>query len=528
MRQDGLTDVEQEIVALLTSGRALMWMVTREELRGIASLVRVGAKMQRAVASWDGADQWRVHAGEIPELKSGEAGAILSQIEKSSTPAIFILKDFHAFTSGSQGLGIVRKLRNLSRTLGPKRQSLMILTPSAELPQELRDDCSLFDFPLPTVHELRAALDEFLDATGDTGSLSKPLRDKLAASAAGLSLNEAKVAFAKARHLSNLRKRKLDEEAVGHVLAEKARIVRATGGLEFYTTQVAMSGVGGLWALKDWLAKRERAFGPSARDYGLRKPKGVLVFGIPGTGKSLVCKAVASLWRWPLVRLDVGAVFGPLVGQSEENMRNAVRIVEAIAPCVLWLDEVEKAFGQGDGGINPVHARVFGAFLTWMQEKSGDVFVVATANQVEALPLEFTRKGRFDEVFFVDLPSAEEREEILRVHLAARRPILSPYEDGMAALVSAGESYTGAEIEAAIDEAMYNAFNDGERDFTSQDVLEALRTIKPLASSRPEEVQRLRTWVQEGRARPASEVPEAPSEVARPMTGTRFDRAGGR
>jgi AAA+ superfamily predicted ATPase len=499
-----------------------MWLVTREELRAIGALGHVAEATNRGLASWDQADQWHVEAGTMPDLKPGEAGAILAQIERSSGPGLFVLKDFHAFTQGQQGAGLVRKLRNLSRTLGPKQQAIVVLTPSAELPPELRDDCNLYDFPLPTVRELRDALATFVTDVGDESPPPAPLQAKLAAAAAGLTLNEAKVTFAKARYLRGGR---LDEEAVAHVLSEKARIIKATGALEFHASDVTMESVGGLWALKDWLAKRERAFGPTARDYRLRRPRGVLVFGIPGTGKSLICKAVASLWRWPLVRLDVGAVFGPLVGQSEENMRTATRVVEAIAPCVLWLDEVEKAFGQGDAGLNPVHARVFGAFLTWMQEKQGDVFVVATANQIEALPLEFTRKGRFDEVFFVDLPTEPEREEILRVHLKARRPILSPYEDGMPALASASDSYTGAEIEAAIDEAMYNAFGEEERDFTSQDILAALGSIKPLAAARPEEVDRLRAWVQDGRARAASDVPEAPSEVARPMPGTRFDRA---
>lgn len=522
MRHFNLTDTEQELLALFSSGRALMWLVTREELRGLGSLGRVAEAMGRLIASWDQADQWRVPAGNLPELKPGEPGAILAQIERSSSPALFVLKDFHHFTTGPAGAGVVRKLRNLSRTLGPKQQAIVILTPSPDLPLELRDDCNVFHFPLPTVRELRAALDDYLKADQDARSVPPPVREKLAAAAAGLSLNEAKVAFAKARYLRNGR---LDEEAVGHVLAEKARVIKATGALEFHASGVTMDSVGGLWALKDWLAKREKAFGPAARDYRLSRPRGVLVFGIPGTGKSLVCKAVSSLWRWPLVRLDVGAVFGPLVGQSEENMRNAIRVVEAIAPCVLWLDEIEKAFGQGDAGLNPVHARVFGAFLTWMQEKEGDVFVVATANQVEALPLEFTRKGRFDEVFFVDLPSAKEREEIFRVHLGMRRPILTPYEGGLSSLVNASESYTGAEIEAAIDEAMYNAFSDDERDFTTQDILDALKTIKPLAQARPDEVERLRAWVQDGRARLANVLPEAPSDVARPLPGSRFDRA---
>ena len=533
MATSTLSSAEQEILALLSAFRSLMWLVTREEERAIQSLVRVGEAKGMAVVSWDTADQWKTHRGEVPDLRSGDAGAVLTQIERCSAPAIFVLKDYHvAVQSREQGAGIVRKLRNLSRALGVKQQAIVILTYLAELPPELRDDCHLFDFPLPTVRELRGALDEFLSGVNEQPpDRRSPIPDKLARAAAGLTVNEARVAFGKARYLQGQSRRNpppfgANEEAVPLVLEEKARVVRSSGALEFQSSHIEMSSVGGLWALKDWLAKRERAFGPSARDYRLPRPRGVLVFGIPGTGKSLVCKAVASLWRWPLVRLDVGAVFGSLVGQSEENMRQAIRVVEAIAPCVLWVDEVEKAFGQASVGGHAVHANVFGAFLTWMQEKRGDVFVVATANQIKALPMEFSRKGRFDEVFFVDLPNDEEREEILRVHLSARRPVITEYEMSLPALVSGSEDYTGAEIEAGIDEAMYDAFYDQERDFTAGDVLSALQRIKALAASQPEEVEELRKWVTEGRARSASEIPQAPAEVAKPMAG-RFGRAGG-
>jgi SpoVK/Ycf46/Vps4 family AAA+-type ATPase len=528
MNLNGLSDAEREIVALLSSYRCLMWLVTREEERALQSLTQVGERKGCAVVSWDLADQWQTHGGVVAELRPGDAGAVLNQIERCNEPALFILKDYHvALQSREQGAGLVRKLRNLSRKLGVKQQLIVILTHTAELPPELRDDCHLVDFPLPTARELRVDLDSFLTQIKESPTDSRSaIPEKLARAAAGLTLNEARVAFAKARFLQLQSRRDppplgSNEEAVPLVLEEKARTIRASGALEFQSSRVTMSSVGGLWALRDWLSKRERAFGATARDYRLTRPRGVLVFGIPGTGKSLVCKAVAALWRWPLVRLDVGAVFGSLVGQSEENMRQVIRIVEAVAPCVLWVDEVEKAFGQASG--HAVHASVFGAFLTWMQEKRGDVFVVATANEVEALPMEFSRKGRFDEVFFVDLPNDAEREEILRIHLAARRPIITEFELSLPALVEATKDYTGAEIEAALDEAMYDAFYDGEREFTAADILGAVSRIKALAASRPEEVERLRSWVKEGKARSASEMP---AEVAKPMTG-RFGRAGG-
>jgi len=267
-----------------------------------------------------------------------------------------------------------------------------------------------------------------------------------------------------------------------------------------------MASVGGLGRLKEWLNLREIAFGQEARDYGLPAPKGLALIGIPGTGKSLSAKMIASLWQLPLIRMDVGALFGGLVGQSEENVRRALALAETISPCVLWIDEMEKALSTGSSsGDSGTSMRVFGSLLSWMQDKKKPVFVVATANDVGKLPPELLRRGRFDEIFFLDLPTTEERKEIFAVHLRKRKRKVGAYD--LQRLAAASEGYVGAEIEQAVIDAMYVAFNDTsqpKRDFTTEDVLSAIGRQVPMSQSQRENINYLRQWLQDGRAVSAS------------------------
>jgi SpoVK/Ycf46/Vps4 family AAA+-type ATPase len=275
--------------------------------------------------------------------------------------------------------------------------------------------------------------------------------------------------------------------------------------------------VGGLAVLKDWLRLRERAFTEEARDYGLPAPKGIALIGIPGTGKSLTAKMIADLWHLPLLRLDVGALFGSLVGESEERTRRALSLAETIAPCILWVDEIEKAFafGSGDAGTSQ---RVFAHLLTWMQDKTSPCFVVATANNIAALPPELLRKGRFDEIFFLDLPSTPERREIFSVHLKKRKCVPADYDLDLLARES--EGYVGAEIEQTVIDAMYLAFNEEMRRVTTSDILACIRKQVPLSISQRETVALLRAYLAEGRAvsasRPATrqEIPACRKTIA--------------
>jgi SpoVK/Ycf46/Vps4 family AAA+-type ATPase len=311
----------------------------------------------------------------------------------------------------------------------------------------------------------------------------------------------------------------LDDQDIDLVTQEKKQIIRESEALEFYAATETPDDVGGLGVLKEWLRLRERAFTQEARAYGLPAPKGMALIGIPGTGKSLTAKMVGGLWRLPLLRLDIGALFGSLVGESEERTRRALKLAETVAPCVIWIDEMEKGLAHGglDSGTS---TRVFGTILTWMQEKTAPCFVVATANDIASLPPELLRKGRFDEVFFLDLPTLKERQEIFAVHLRKRNRLPQDFDIQRLARESGG--YVGAEIEQAVIDAMYVGFNEG-REFTTDDVSAALRRQVPLSVSQREIVEALRDWLREGRAQSASfqETREAeqqfvPLELAKP------------
>jgi SpoVK/Ycf46/Vps4 family AAA+-type ATPase len=265
-----------------------------------------------------------------------------------------------------------------------------------------------------------------------------------------------------------------------------------------------MADVGGLDLLKGWLSTRSGAFSAKARDFGLPEPKGLLLLGVQGCGKSLTAKAIASAWRLPMLRLDVGAIMNAYIGSSEENMRKAIHIAESLAPCILWLDEIEKGFESAGGGTpsgdSGTSARVFATFLTWLQEKTKPVFVIATANSIDRLPPEMLRKGRFDEIFFVDLPSRQEREEIFAIHLSRRGRDPSRFD--LAALGEKSEGLSGAEIEAVTVEGLWRAYPE-ERDLAQADLTDALRDTVPLSRTMAESIDSLRAWAR-SRARPAS------------------------
>jgi len=331
-------------------------------------------------------------------------------------------------------------------------------------------------------------------------SISGSIREHLVKSALGLTSCQAGRVFFKC--ITN--RGKLNEYSIEEILEEKKIIIGEIPALKFFPVIENMSAIGGLGELKTWIKKREKSFTREAKEYGLSIPKGLFLMGIPGTGKSLVAKAIAGSWKMPLLRLDIGAIFGGLVGQSEENIRTAISISETIAPCILWIDEIEKGlFGQSNySGDSGVTARVTSTLLTWMQEKTKPVFIVATANDIKGFSPEEIRMGRFDSVFFLDLPDMEERKEIFKVHLEKRRPIIRHYDTGY--LASITEGYTGAEIEQAIIEAMHNAFYENGRDFIQKDIENVIEEFIPSSEMMKEKIQSLREWVKYNRIRSAS------------------------
>ena len=466
--------------------------------------------------TWDAADyfQWLTTSNTTPPVARDPLTA-LEQVDKfdANASAIFLFKDFHDLWSNAQ---VKRKLRSLVQRLKFTKKSLIITTHVAKVPEELKDEAVIINYPLPDVDQLSEVLNRLVQTPGVRVNLTPLGREKLVQAALGLTSSQAQRVFARAIVIDG----SLDDRDIELVTEEKKQIIRESEALEFHPATESMDNIGGLASLKDWLRLRESAFTNKAREYGLPSPKGIALIGIPGTGKSLTAKMIGGLWRLPLLRLDVGSLFGSLVGESEERTRRALRLAETIAPCILWIDEMEKALAHGglDSGTS---TRVFGSILTWMQEKSSPVFVVATANDISSLPPELLRRGRFDEIFFLDLPSYAERMEIFAVHLRKRRRLPQDYD--LRELAARSDGYVGSEIEQAVIDAMYVGFNDQVREFTTQDILGALARQVPLSVSQRETVDSLRAWLKEGRAISASQPTD--TLQAEPSPQIRLDLA---
>jgi AAA+ superfamily predicted ATPase len=485
---------EQQLELYLRARCTLLVLMTPEEDRAVQAVLHVCEQLRRPCLSWDLADHFQPLTPGAAVPAAREPLAALEQIDKEGD-GIFVLRDFHECWNNAQ---VKRKLRGVAQRLRFTRKSILITTPAGKLPEELKDDAVVLYLPPPGPPELEVVLDRLTKTPGVRVALTEPGREKLIQAALGLTASQAQRVFAKAIVADGV----LDDADVDLVTEEKRQIIRESEALEYYPVTHTMADVGGLDVLKRWLRLRERAFTREAREYGLPAPKGIGLIGIPGTGKSLVAKMAAGAWRLPLFRLDAGALFGSLIGESEERTRRALRLAEATAPSLLWVDEIEKALAHGglDSGTSN---RVFASVLTWMQEKTAPVFVIATANTIEQLPPELLRKGRFDEIFFLDLPTLAERREILNVHLNKRQR--SPGDFDVDRLARESEGYVGAELEQAVIDAMYVGFGAG-REFTTDDVSAALKRQVPLSVSQRETISALRGWLREGRAQSASEA----------------------
>ncbi|MDF2568819.1 MAG: ftsH 4 [Sporomusa sp.] len=476
----------------------LIVIVTPEEQRAIEHVKSVCEQKNRTCLSWDVADGFVVLTGRTSlDLKCRDPLVALDLMEKTgmdNAGDIFVCKDFHDFWSNPP---VRRKLRSVVQRLTQTRTSIVITTPTGQIPDELQDEAVVIHLRRPNGEELDGVLDSLLKGANVKMNLTDIGREKVVQAAMGMTAGQARRVFSKAIVTCGC----LDDRSISLITEEKAQLVRQSEALEFLSTTETTESVGGLGVLKDWLRLREKAFTKDARDYGLPAPKGIAMVGIPGTGKSLTAKMISGLWQLPLLRLDVGALFGSYVGESEDRTRRALHIAETIAPCILWVDEIEKAFafGSGDAGTSQ---RVFATLLTWMQDKKAPCFVVATANNIAALPPELMRKGRFDEIFFLDLPHMAERREIFVTHLKRRNR--SPREFDIKRLVKESDGYVGAEIEQAIIDAMYLAFSDNMREITTEDIVLSLKRQVPLSVSQRENIQYLRQWLQEGRAQSAS------------------------
>jgi MoxR-like ATPase len=498
---------QTELETLIRARYPILYVISSEELRVQSAVVEIAKKRQKKVFEWT-CSTGIVPAGtSIQSQKNRNAAtkdplAALDQVIEQVEPAIFLFKDFHPFLS-KNNFAIIRKLKDIALHLKNSFKTIVLISPVMEIPAELDKEITLINFPQPTREDLGEMLDRIIAEIGDRKEIQIDLddqgRERLLQAALGLTLGEAENVFAKIIVQGG----RLSGEDVNEVFAEKQQIIRKSGLLEYYAASENFSNVGGLAVLKDWLNKRAVAFTDEARAFGLPAPKGILLLGVQGCGKSLCAKAVSRLWQLPLLRFDMGRMFGSYVGSSEENVRRAIAVAESVAPAILWVDEIDKAFagsqssGATDGGTT---ARVFGTFLTWLSEKNAPVFVVATANDVSQLPPELLRKGRLDEIFYVDLPSEEERGEIFRIHLAKRGR--DPEKFDRPALVARSGDFSGAEIEEAINSALYDAFYS-RQEITTEHVLTALAQTVPLAKTMDEKISHLRHWA-EGRARHAS------------------------
>lgn len=499
-----------EITLLLKAGNPMLVIDTYEEDRVAAELQAVLSEpgvftTSRKLSTWSCTTGLVATQGET-DGPTKDVRIMLDRVATANEPAVYMLRDMHAFF-GADGhrsdAYVVRALRDIAsrnrRT--PTPITVILMMPRLVVPWDLRKTVTVVDFSLPNRDELDDLVESMLDANAAAGKIQSVLPDadkqRLVAAAAGLTIAEAENALAAAMVAQGA----LTSSDVSYILEQKKQAVRTGGVLDVITSETAMTDVGGLENLKQWLAKRDGAWLPDAAAYGVPAPRGLLMTGVPGCGKSMTAMAVASEWGLPLLRLDLGRVLSGIVGSSEHNMRSALQTAEAIAPCVLWIDEIEKGFsGAGSALDSGVSRRIFGTFLTWMQERAEPVFVIATANSIEQLPPEFLRKGRFDEIFFVDLPTEEERLPIWRTHLSQRlagaraaQGAIVVDDQGLSNLVDLSEGYSGAEIEQCVINALYDGFA-AKRPLEMDDLRHAIANMVPLSVTQEHSIATLRDW----------------------------------
>lgn len=500
------TDFELKFANLINAGFPYIFIPTYEEER-VTSIITKAADDTELIRAKRKIYIWTQTNGFLcdgkPAKDTLQPIPAIDYVGRSNEDAIFILKDFHVYfgaeRNGRPDHSVIRKLRDILPDLKSSRKTVVFISPQLAIPCDMEKEISVLDFDLPTTEEIEAMLDELCESLPPENiHLTGDEKHELVRSALGLTLQEAENAFCRAI----VRGRGLDKSAIAVIHEEKNQVVKKTGVLEFVNTDLDINDIGGLENLKNWLLKRNNSWLERARAYHLPAPKGVLITGVPGCGKSLTAKAMSAIWGLPLLKLDMGKIFGGIVGSSEENMRKAIRTAEAVAPSILWVDEIEKGFAgtrsEGDSGTS---ARVFGTFLTWMQDKTAPVFVIATSNDISRLPPELLRKGRFDEIFFVDLPTCKEREKIFRLHLQKRLTgstiphELDPDSGVCGELAAMTEGFSGAEIEQAVVAALYEAFF-ADRGLRREDLVKCVRETVPLSVTQKEQILELRKWAE--------------------------------
>jgi hypothetical protein len=533
--QPPAADALQRLKILIDSSTPIIAMETVEEMRAVRMVRAACAAINLATFEWSIASGLMRSGSTVGEVVTGgydfsdhalpgqplqshagmesieqnahalynsrDPAQMLSNLEGISIDAAFILKDLHRHMDDPV---VVRRLRDVGQRFSTNRKTIVLTAPKIEIPPELRSLVELFDLPLPDRQRLRQIIDETLVRISRTHTLQRKLDaaglDTMAENLRGLTEEEAERAISQAL----VTRYALCPEIVTDVLEMKKSLLKRSEMLDFVEASDDMASVGGLDNLKQWLAQRRGSWDDAARDFGLEPPKGAIILGVQGCGKSLCARAVAGEWKLPLVKFDTSAIYDKYIGETEKRIRKVFQVAEGLAPCVLWIDELEKVFaGSGadsasaDAGVS---ARLLGSFLSWMQDRKAPVFVVATCNNVSALPPELIRKGRFDDLFFVDLPNQAERKQIFSIQLARRKR--NPAEFDLDQVGVAAKGYSGAEIDAAVQTALYAAYSE-KKPLNTQSLLHALAHTVPLSTTRAEEIDELRDWAKT-RAVPAS------------------------
>lgn len=512
--------IAADIGALLRARNPLLWIVSREEARVESYLFEAAASAGYVARTWDiaqGVTELSGTKSAIGAQDPSETMQAIAEQARSTRPArgVWIMRDLPIWLAGMTGAVPCRQLRNLARMLPSvpttNAQAVIVLSPTAEVPAELAGHATVIEWTLPDREEIAAILDAAIAGLPENlqaDAAPNGTREAAIDAAVGLSGEEAAACYAR----SLVQLRRIDPLTVAQ---EKKRVIARERVLEWFDPiPNGLDAVGGLDQLKAWLASRKDAYSPAARAYGLPAPKGALLVGVPGCGKSLTAKAIATAWGIPLLKIDLGALKSKFVGESESNIRKAFAVIAAIGRCVVWFDEIEKALAgsqgaQGDGGVS---TDALGAVLTWMQERQGEAFVIATANDVRSLPPELLRKGRFDELWFIDLPTQTERTDIIGAALRAHGR--GDADVSLPTVAAACEDFTGSEIAALVPDALFVAFADGARRLNTADLMNAAKSVVPLAKTAPEKITKIREW---GRTR--GRAATTPDKVTTKATG---------
>ena len=529
--QTDMADVVERLKVLINSSTPIVIMETVEETRALQLVRTASADLNMVVFEWTIADGLTRSGSNSPALPSGTAlqarinGArhaadpdapdsrhaaiyntqdpvqALANLETITLEAVFVLKDFHRHMEDPV---VVRRLRDVGQKFSANRRTVIITAPAITVPPELASLVEFLDLPLPDRQRLRQIIDETLARLSKTHTFQRKLDgmglDAMANNLRGLTEEGAERAISQ----TLVARYGLCAETVTDVLESKKELLRRSEMLDFVEVSDTMANIGGLDNLKHWLAQRRGAWEDEARAFGLEPPRGMIILGVQGCGKSMCARAVAGEWKLPLVKFDTAAVYDKYVGETEKRIQKVFQVAEGLAPCVLWIDELEKVFaGSGPDSASAdagVSSRLLAAFLSWMQDRKAPVFVAATCNNVTALPPELIRKGRFDELFFVDLPNHAERKQIFAIQLAERKR--NPADFDLNRVATAADEYSGAEIESVVQTALYAAYSQ-KHPVTTHALLDALSGTVPLSTTRAEEIEALRTWART-RAVPAS------------------------